>query len=180
MEYVVIKEAILSLMNRLKTYQVRTPDGVIVPIYVRIWNNQIQNAVDSSGYLFQRPACFVEVVNDATYESIGEGFRSSNIAFRCHLCHDYFNNDGTMEQDLVIFDMRDDIIGLLALFCPAGCGPTVAVREEQEYDHKNLYHYVIDFVCNFTDGAANRWKKEGITLGDGPENIDIDATYNNG
>lgn len=173
----VILEPIQDVGARLSTYMVQTPDNITVPIYVRIWNNQIRNLKDGTGYAFQRPAAFIEVVNDAAFEPLQEGYRSVDLAFRIHIVHDYLNAEGTLEQDLKIFTHRDNIIALFAFYCPVGCGPMIAIREVQEYDHGNMVEYVIDFGCNFTDGTANRWKAEGISLGDGPANLDIEPQF---
>jgi len=162
-----IKAPILDVLNRLKSIDKLK--------FVRIWNNQIDRQDDGSGYSFPRPAAFVEVVNAVQYEIIGLGFRSSDIAFRIHLVHDYFNG-GEMEQDLEIFDLRDAILETnngLSQFCPTGCGTLNCVREEQEYDHDNTYHYTLDFVCNFTDTKGSRFDSENDSMVEEETEIDL-------
>ena len=31
----------------------------------------------------------------------------------------------------------------------------VAVGEEQDFNHRNIYHYIINFMCDFTDSVGS-------------------------
>lgn len=154
-----IKAPILDVITRLKTIIVRSPEGHDTTLFSRIWNNQHSHQRDGSGYVFPRPAAFVEIINDVTFEIIGLGVRSADLGFRIHLIHDYYNGND-MEQDLVIFDLRDQILAPdkgLSQFMPTACSPLNCVREAQEYDHDNTYHYTLDFVCNFIDSKGSKF-----------------------
>jgi hypothetical protein len=152
-----IKQPILDVLTKLRELAVINGDGQSVSPYVRIWNNQLSKDREGEVYSFPKPSIFVEVVNDAAYEVMGQGFRNSDLAFRLHLIHEFYDaQDGTFEQDLPVFDLRDKIIALMTYFTPTACGPLTAVLEAQDYDHDNLYHYVIDCVCNFTDSKGSR------------------------
>ena len=146
-----IKQSILDVMTQLSTINVITADLSTGPLYVRIWNNQIQLLKDGKGYVFQRPAAFVEVIPNPNYEVIGLGFLSADLGFRIHLVHDYYNQEGTFEQDLTIFDLRDKVIRCLAQFVPSMCGAMNTVGENQETGHDNIYHYTIDYKVNFIE-----------------------------
>ncbi len=150
-----IKQPVQDILTLLGNMQVVNADGNTVVLYTRVWNNQYKLEQDGKLYSYAKPAAFVEVVNQAAYSVLGQGYRSADIIFRIHLIHEYYNIDGTLEQDLAIFDLRDAVIALLHLHCPTGCGPLNAVKEQQEYDHTNIYHYTIDFVCNFTDTGGS-------------------------
>ena len=148
-----IKQTILDVLNQLATLPV-TSDGQ-TSLYTRIWNGQIKEDEDGTlGYNFPKPAVFVEVMNDQAYETIGGGYQAADIVFRLHLAHEFYNNEGTFEQDLPVYDWRDRIIALLSLFKPSGCGSLVKKSEGMDYNHRNIYHYIIDFTCNFVDSAA--------------------------
>jgi hypothetical protein len=69
--------------------------------------------------------------------------------------HEYLNEDGTFEQDLEIFDLRDKILALLSQYQPTACSPLACISEEQDFDHDNLYHYILSFITNFTDSKAS-------------------------
>lgn len=151
-----IVQPLNDLLTQLATLQVVNGDHNTVSLYVRVWNNQIRYEADGKLYDFPKPAAFIEVVSPATFEILGQGYRSSDVSFRIHLTHENYNNEGTFEQDLSIFDLRDKVIALLTGYRPANCGPLNAVSEQQDFEHTNVYHYVIDFVTNFTDTIGSR------------------------
>ena len=60
--------------------------------------------------------------------------------------------DGTFEQDLVVFTLRDMLIQYLTGVTLTGCGGGLeAIAEGQDYEHGNMYHYIVDFVCNYIE-----------------------------
>jgi len=163
-----IKPVITDLLAKLATIQVQNQDGQTVPIYSHIWNNQLAYAEDGKGYSWPRPSAFIEIVSPAQFEIIGLGFRSADLGIRIHLVHDFFDaQDGTYEQDLTIFDLRDKVVSAhntdttkqsgLSQYCLTACGPLNCVSESQDYDHGNLYHYILEFICNFTDSKGSKY-----------------------
>ncbi|HXR84326.1 MAG TPA: hypothetical protein VN722_08460 [Hanamia sp.] len=150
-----IKQPIQDILTKLTAISVTNADLQSVGLFARIWNNQLKNIRDGKDYTWPRPAAFVEVVSPAIYEIIGLGFRSSDLGIRIHLIHDFYNQDGTLEQDLSIFDIRDTVLLNLSQYCPTACGPLNCVNEEQDYDHDNLYHYILEFSTNFTDSKGS-------------------------
>lgn len=152
-----IKQPLQDLLTRLTTLQVVNGDGNTVDLYARVWNNQIRYEADGQLYNFPKPAAFVEVVSPATFETIGQGYQSSDIAFAIHLATECYNVEGTFEQDLAIFDLRDRVRALLTGFQPSGCGFLNVATEQQDYEHTQVYHYIIVFVCNFTDTTGSKY-----------------------
>ncbi len=160
-----LKPVITDILDKLATIDVENQDNLTVPIYARIWNNQLDNLQEGQSYSWPRPAAFVEIVSPATFEVIGLGFRSADIGIRIHIEHDFYNSEGTYSQDLTIFDLRDKIISAhnpdtniqsgLSQFCPTACGPLNCVSEYQDYNHGNLYHYICEFITNFTDSKGS-------------------------
>lgn len=150
-----IKQPIQDVMNRLATLQVVNADLLSVPLFVRVWNNQITYEENGELYISQKPAAYVEVVNNAGFDEIGIGFQSADLVFRIHLVHEFYNNDITFEQDLTIYDLRDAVVALMNLYQPTGCSPMFKKSEEADYRHKNVYHYIIDFITNFTDSKGS-------------------------
>lgn len=154
-----LRQPIEDVLNKLKDIDVRSQEGRNMPLFVRIWNNQLDRMDDGSGYVFPRPAALVEVLNSVKWEVIGLGMRSADISFRIHLIHDYYNGDN-FEQDLEIYDLRDKILLKLSQYCPTACGTLNCISEEAEYDHDNTYHYILDFVCNFTDSKGSDYDED--------------------
>lgn len=153
-----IKQPISDLLTKLSALQVVNRDGQTVNLYARIWNNNIEKLRKGESYVIPFPAAFVEVVNQVTYERLGEGLLAADVSFRIHLVHEFLNADGTFEQDLEIFDLRDEIIRNLQHVNAqlTNCTPLSMVGEQMDYDHDNLYHYVMDFVCNFIDTTGSK------------------------
>jgi hypothetical protein len=144
----VIRQAIEDVMQRVRTElpQFQT---------IRIWNNQIQAEAEGQYQAYAKPAIFVEVLNDMVWEQLGGGFSGSDLAFRFHIVHEYYDaQDGSFEQDLVVFDLRDALIAKFMLYKPVGCGPMTKITEVQDYDHANVYHYLVDFATHFIDAAG--------------------------
>ena len=152
-----IKQPIQDILALLATMQVVNADGNTVGMCSRVWNNQFKYEEEGKLYNYAKPAAFLEVINKATYDEIGIGFQSCDVGFRVHLIHEYYNADTTFEQDLKIFDLRDQVVALLSHYKPTACGPMVRTGEEQEYDHNNIYHYIIDFITNFTDSKGSEY-----------------------
>lgn len=153
-----IKQPIVDLLNRLRAISVINGDGSVATPYVRIWNNQLRLNEQGKLESFAMPAFFVEVVTPAVYQVLSQYFRNADIAFKIHILHEFYNaTDGTYEQDLPVFDLRDKLLQYLSSFELTACGPLNCISEIQDYEHKNVYHYVMDFVCNFTDSIASKY-----------------------
>lgn len=150
-----IKAPLQDILTKLATIQVTNGDGADVDLYARIWNNQIEAERAGNSYVYPKPAAFVEITSPVIFEEIGQNFRSADIGITIHLVHEYYNQDGTFEQDLQVFDLRDQVIAALSQFKPTGCGQMVATGEQQDFDHDNIYHYIISFVCNFIDSKGS-------------------------
>ena len=151
-----IKQPLQDILTRLATLTVKGGDGAFFNIYTRVWNNQIEYMRKGEGVDFPRPAAFVEIVSPVAYQEIGGGVLSADLGFNIHLvCENYDNGGGTFDQDLVVFDLRDAMFLLFSEFQPTGCSKMVIVNEQQDFDHDNVYHYVISWVCHYLDSKAS-------------------------
>lgn len=157
-----IKAPILDIMNRLQSL------GVFA--HIRIWNSQIDYERDGKIYDFPKPAAFVEVVSDPLFEQLGGGFQSADLAFRIHICdEEYDAGQGTFEQNVSVFDLRDAVCRPtgLSLYQPVGMGPLTKITEAQDYEHDNLYHYTVDFMASFIDSTGSPYDPENGQIIDG-------------
>ena len=150
-----IRPAIQDILTKLSAVAVTNADGYATTLYSRLWNNQLRDLEGDKGYAWPMPAAFVEVVSPVSYDILGLGFRSADIGIKIHLIHEFLNQDGTFEQDLTIFDLRDQIIKGLSQYCPTACGALNCISESNDSDHDNLVHYVMEFVCNFIDSKGS-------------------------
>lgn len=153
-----------AILTKVAAIQVVNNDGKTVGMYCRVWNNQIDleqgDKENTLGYDFPKPASFIEIVSPVQYKALGLGYREADVGVKIHICHEYLNADGTLEQDLVIFGLRDQVIEALSLFCPAGCTAMVCVSEYQDYKHRNIYHYICEFITNNIDDTASIEKQQ--------------------
>jgi hypothetical protein len=142
-----LKESILSLLAKCETIE-----GIA---YVRIWNNQLNYEVEGQLYDFPKPAIFVEAQIPNMFLPLGGGYSQSDIFFNIHIVHEQFDaGGGTFEQNLAIYDLRAKVINALNIFKPAMCSPLMKWSEQQDYEHNNLYHYQIQFLCGLIDDAG--------------------------
>jgi hypothetical protein len=137
--------------------------GTDVPevLFIHMWNNQHErlkedNEEGISTYLFPLPATLIEFVGPMEIQQLGNGVQLYDpLIIRIHLLHNMLDaGDGTMEQNLLVFDIKNKVYKSLQAFEPTGAVAFVRVFEEQDYDHPNLYHFIIDFQTNFVDSAT--------------------------
>lgn len=178
-----ILSPIQALLTLLKTIPVPGGDGEVITPTVRVWNNQVQYMRDPNGAKvesFPLPAFFPQITPDAVFEDIGQGYRGADLGIKIHIVHEYVDGgDGNFEQDLLIFGLRDLVIGYLTDVKLPGCGPLNSIGEGQEFDHDNVYHYTVDFVCNFTDSKGSRYdssKPDAFIQSGAPVTLDAAVT----
>lgn len=160
---------IKSLLARIGTIKVENQDYQTVNMPVRIWNDHLSEEKKKKLYSYPKPWVFLEIISPVTYEQMGVGFKNADLGIRVHLIHEFYDAiDGTMEQDLIVFGLRDQIVGCLSQFEPDGCNELKMVSESMDTDHDQIYHYVLDFVGNYVDSKGSPW--------DDQQNLFIDGT----
>lgn len=174
-----IKQPLQDILTVLSGIPVVNNDGNTTTMHARIWNNQIDRELEGDSYVYPKPACFVEVVSPAVFEQLGQGYVTSDLGIVVHLVHEYYNQDGTFDQDLLVFDLRDKIMQYLALYKPTGCSQLTYTGEQQDYDHSNIYHYLLSFTCNFIDSNASPYAPgRGVYVEkEPPTGIDMQVEY---
>lgn len=176
-----LSQPLNDILTRLSGIGVTNGDLNPANLYSRVWNNQLRDIKAKDGarlYIFPMPAAFVEIMTPVSFSIIGLGLRSADLGIRIHLITNFTNEDGTFEQDLLVYAIRDLIIGTtsgLSQFCPTSCGPLNCVSEEQDNDHDNVNHYIMDFVTNFTDSTGSVWDPAAGNFNDTP-NPNLDST----
>lgn len=162
-----IRQPIEDVMTRIRT---ELPQFLTV----RIWNNQVDAEYNGDYQAYAKPACFVEVMNDVTWEQLSEGYSAADLGFRFHIVHEFYDDQaGNFEQDLIIFDLRDALISKFMLYKPVGCGHMTKISETMDYDHPNIYHMLVDFVTHFIDDKGAKQYIETTP----PTDIELTASY---
>lgn len=144
--------------------------------FVHIWNNQLQQIIDGETYVFPFPNVFVEIVTPNTYLPIGGGYSAADIIIRIHIGHEEYDaGNGNYEENTNVFTYRDAIIKALNNFQPTSCSSMMKVSEQQDYNHTNVYHYMIDFSCSFIDSKGSIDEQIPTTTVEPPITIQIDV-----
>lgn len=163
-----IKGTLTSILARLGTIV----NDQTIPIFntIAVWNNQINRAKDASGYSFQYPAVFVETKKLST-ERLGFGYKSYEFDIIIHVMDEQLDDQiGGLDQNLDVFDLRDDVITSLDMFRPLQTGNLVYISGEQDYNHDNVYHYELTFRGRMIDPIGN-WEPIYSTMS-------LTASYN--
>jgi hypothetical protein len=169
-----IKPAIQDVLTRLN--DIIDSNGITLLPTVRIWNNQLAYERKGEYPDFAKPAAFVEVINNVDYHQLGGGMQIADIGFNIHLVHEWYDaQDGTFEDDLVVFDLRDNIVTALSYFMPTGCNEMIRTSETVDNDHDNLYHLIIQFVTNLVDSTVYNYRQSQYTAKQPPTDLEIDA-----
>lgn len=136
---------------------IMTVDGVV---HCRMWNNQLQRVMDGKMELFDMPAVFIEfVTTDINNSSMGGGIQIFNpLIFKLHILHKQLDaGDGTFEQNLDVYDMKDKIFQKVYKFQPGisdetnKVGSCIRITEEQDYQHHFVYHYIQTYQTTLVD-----------------------------
>ena len=171
-----IVSPLTDVISKLATLAVVNQDKKTAQLYARVWNNQFQLLQAGQIEAFPLPCAFVEVVAPNKYNQLGGGITESDITFRIHLGMEQLDTgDGTMEQNLKIFALRDSVITLLTYFEPTACSPLMHTVDEQDYYHSNMYHYILSFICSYIDKPGDQTVPQ-IDYGP-PTNLVLDIDY---
>ena len=176
------KDVFQSIATKLSSIQVVNQDGQTVALYVRKWNNQTKRESTGEYISYPKPAAFIELVSPVQYEELGQGFRDADLGINIHLVHEFYNQDGTFEQDLMIYDLENQVLVALSLFKPTGCGPMVCKTSSEDNDHDNVNEMILGFVCNFTDskGSPLDAARTDFTQSVPPLTLEVDETLGTG
>lgn len=150
-----IKAPLEDLLARLATLDVTNGDGNTVKLHSRVWNNQVEREKSGDSYVYPKPAAFVEIVAPIGWQEIGGNFLQADLGVNIHIVTELYNTEGTLDQNLVVYDLRDQIVALLSQYKPTGCGLMHLMDETPDYDHDNVNHYILTFAVNFIDSKAS-------------------------
>jgi hypothetical protein len=119
--------------------------------YIAIWNDHANRLVDGSGYSFNCPATFLELEPIETL-NLSAGITQTDYIIRIHIVHVELDAaDGTLDQNLNVFDYRDAVKKYLTGIKPTNFGNLMYNQEYQDYEHTNVYHYIVEFKAGFVD-----------------------------
>lgn len=146
--------------------------------YVRMFNNQLQNAVNNnSTYDFPIPCVFVEFDSPNEPKQLGVGFQIYEPLYvKLHLVVNELDSaDGNLDQNLNIFDLKDSLYTIMQKFNPDKASIFIRSSEEQDYDHDNIYVWKQTYTTTYIDGLM----EEPINfVYNSPEDTNLTITKN--
>lgn len=150
--------------------------------HVRMWNNQHLWVIEGKMELFGNPSAFIEF-ESGNIDQMGEGIQIYNpLTFKVHLLDWQMDaGDGTFEQNLAIYDLKDKVFQALQKFNPGKTDSSdpasicIRVAEEQDYEHKGLYHFIQTYKATLVDVIMQE-PVNGIDSDPVPMPLEIDQT----
>jgi hypothetical protein len=124
--------------------------------HTAMWNNQVDRILaEEATTTYAMPALFIEPIWDETFV-LGQGVSQIDMFWRLHIVHwELDAANGTMDQNLNVIGLRDEVIRAYKGYKPSGCGGLMYYTEQQDTDHGGVYHYTVDFKCGFIDTAGS-------------------------
>jgi hypothetical protein len=120
--------------------------------FVSIWNNQFDYIDEGESYSFPMPCAFIELNNEFS-QPIGGRYMGNDLVLNIHIGQDFYNSD-LLEQNNNIFDLRNKLIQSLSTFKPTNTSLLVQTGEQQDYQHTNVYHYIVSYKLHWIDDTA--------------------------
>lgn len=168
----VIKQSIQDMLTAL------TDTGQFQ--FIAVWNNHVDRILSGDGYSYAQPAAFVELESQEVYNLLG-GLTQTDYIVRIHIVHTELDAaDGTLDQNLNVFDWRDAVKVKFTGLKPTNFGNLMFYNEFQDYDHNNVYHYIMEFIGGFIDTKGSPLDADSGTWVNTtpPTALDLTVEYN--
>jgi hypothetical protein len=136
--------------------------------YVAIWNNHVERLISGDGYSYNCPAAFVELETSEIHP-LNAGITHTDYIIRIHIVHNELDaTDGTLDQNLNVFDYRDAVKVAFTNLRPTNFSNLMYYNEFQDYDHTNVYHYIVEFRAAFIDTKGSPYDADSEDWIDSP------------
>ncbi len=149
-------------------------------LFVAMYNGQFDD-LDEDGntiYSFPTPFVLVEFSDDNPWQQLGGGVQILDpLVVTLHYGHYQLDaQDGTMEQNLDVYDDTEFLFKKMTLFTPDGASAFIRGGFFQDKRHKALYHAQQRYTTTYMDTTAIQ-PIDGVVK-DPPIDLIINATYN--
>jgi len=123
--------------------------------HMAVYNRQYENVMEKDpekGYLFEMPAVFIEL-DLSSIKQMGAGYQMIEpLPVTVHIVmQELDSGTGTLDQNLNIFDLKDEVLLALQTFRPYQGGQMFRESEYPDYGHQNLYVYKQVYVTTYVD-----------------------------
>jgi hypothetical protein len=145
-----IKQPIIDLITLLKDMpEIKTAGK---------WNNQIKHLEKGDQQAFALPCAFVEFISYTKLSGIGGDVVAGDITIKIHIGQEFYDaQDGTMDQNLGIYDLKDSIVRKLVNVNLTGCSQLQRSAENENNDNDNVTIYTIEYICEFIDSTGSKY-----------------------
>ncbi len=170
-----ILDATLDIINQMMSINPIEPlTGSPSFKKIDIWNNQLKNEKDGTGYTFPTPAIFLEMKQNKSKQlSMGINLVDYDVIF--HIIDTQLNNLGYLDRNTKVFSLRNYTKKQFQLYQPVQMGRLFCIKDEQDFKHDNVYHYKLTFKGALIDTWGNNLPISGSV-----SNTNIIVVYNIG
>jgi hypothetical protein len=139
--------------------------------HVRLWNNQLEYMEAGIQVPFAFPAIFIEFQN-VEYTDLQNFQQQAEMDLILHICNEVWNTSNQEEQ-LDIFDLKDEIFASMSQIKLGKGGSVTRVREFPDNEHTNVYHLQQHWRVTYAETSANRATEIISVLLDLTKQIDV-------
>lgn len=147
---------------------------------VLMWNDQVKRAKEGKGYLFQSPACFLEYVPENTTQLL-ENVTLTDVCWKLHIVDMRLNelDETNLDQNLEVLKYRDLVKQYMVGFQPDNCSTLYFKDERQDYEHSDVYHYIVDLKSCFTDDKGGILDPDQVryVFKEPPTNLELNTEF---
>jgi hypothetical protein len=136
----------------LKAYLLATVPSIQ---HIRMWNNQLDFMESGEQIPFLFPAVFVDF-STIEFSDVGDKWQTINLEMNLHICSELWN-DTDQEENLIVFDLKDEIYKALGQVKIDNSTPLVRILEQTDTTHTNIYHYIQTWSFSITDNSQETW-----------------------
>ena len=150
-----MKELYTTLRTRIETECIGTIK------FVRLFNDQFNKSNDDNSdkdieQAFPYPCVFIEFTGDNPQTSAGLGVKTLDVRIRFHIGFESYKL-----EDLAMFDTVAVVQEALEGYAVDGVSPLTYEGQVMDYDHNNVYVYMLDFSTKWVD--QSQWTKRDAT-----------------
>lgn len=140
---------------KVKLETLKDADGSNTFKWIHVWNNQLELIDQSKTYETEYPAIFIEFAPQEI-KQLGAGYQSySPLILRFHVIHQLTDaEDGTMEQNLDVFDLKTRLFKLIYKFEPNGASMFSRTAEMPDHRHGRLYEFIQEYTTEYIENTA--------------------------
>lgn len=182
-----IKQVFLDINNIAKSISDKTQStkNSVYPKlfkYVNIWDMQVDEMIQSDknkNYSFNTPSFFVEI-NLGTGVQWNINYTSyPDAVIKLYLINQVLNSGDNMEQNLKIFDIRDQVVSAFKNSEISWCSDIILFEDEMDYKHGSIYKYKLGFKTNFIDSKGSIYDVDSENPSGTIGNLDVNETLEN-